>query len=65
MLLSAGGFAIYRGFLPIYKILIPRFGSMKSRAQARLPHWTQDRIKESLPWCARRLQQAMRGGAYD
>lgn len=28
MLLSSGGFAIYRGFLPIYKILIPRFGSM-------------------------------------
>jgi hypothetical protein len=32
MLLSSGGFAIYRGYLPIYKILIPRFGSMKSRA---------------------------------
>jgi len=32
MLLSSGGFAVYRGFLPIYKILIPRFGSMKSRA---------------------------------
>jgi hypothetical protein len=32
MLLSAGGFAIYRGFLPIYKILIPRFGSMASRS---------------------------------
>jgi hypothetical protein len=32
MLLSAGGFAIYRGFLPIYKILIPRFGSMNNRA---------------------------------
>jgi len=32
MLLSSGGFAIYRGSLPIYKILIPRFGSMKSRA---------------------------------
>ena len=32
MLLSAGGFALYRGFLPIYKILIPRFGSMKSRS---------------------------------
>jgi hypothetical protein len=30
MLLSSGGFAIYRGFLPIYKILIPRFGSMES-----------------------------------
>lgn len=31
MLLSAGGFAIYRGYLPIYKSLIPRFGSMSSR----------------------------------
>ncbi len=32
MLLSSGGFTIYRGFLPIYKILIPRFGSMENRA---------------------------------
>jgi Sulfotransferase family len=32
MLLSSGGFAIYRGYLPIYKILIPRFGSMRSRS---------------------------------
>jgi hypothetical protein len=32
MLLSSGGFAVYRGFLPIYKILIPRFGSMESRS---------------------------------
>jgi sulfotransferase family protein len=31
-LLSAGGFAIYRGILPIYKILVPRYGSMGSRA---------------------------------
>jgi hypothetical protein len=31
MLLSAGGFAIYRGFLPIYKILIPRFGPIGDR----------------------------------
>ena len=31
MLLSSGGFAIHRGYLPLYKILIPRFGSMKSR----------------------------------
>jgi hypothetical protein len=28
-LLSAGGFAVYRGYLPIYKILIPRFGSLE------------------------------------
>lgn len=26
-LLSAGGFAVYRGYLPIYKMLIPRFGT--------------------------------------
>lgn len=32
MLLSAGGFAIHRGYLPVYKKLIPRFGSMQSRA---------------------------------
>ncbi len=32
MLLSSGGFAIYRGYLPIYKVLIPRYGSMQSRA---------------------------------
>jgi hypothetical protein len=28
-LLSAGGFALYRGYLPIYKMLIPRFGSIQ------------------------------------
>ena len=27
-LLSAGGFAIYRGYLPVYKMLIPRFGKL-------------------------------------
>jgi hypothetical protein len=27
-LLSSGGFANYRGYLPIYKMLIPRFGAM-------------------------------------
>ena len=32
MLLSSGGFAIYRGYLPIYKIMIPKYGSMSSRA---------------------------------
>jgi hypothetical protein len=35
MLLSSGGFAIYRGYLPIYKILIPRFGSMENRANRK------------------------------
>jgi hypothetical protein len=32
MLLSSGGFAIHRGYLPLYKKLIPHFGSMESRA---------------------------------
>jgi hypothetical protein len=32
MLLSAGGFAIYRGYLPVYKTLVPLYGSMESRA---------------------------------
>jgi LPS sulfotransferase NodH len=32
-LLSAGGFAIYRGYLPVYEILIPRFGSLDTRHQ--------------------------------
>jgi hypothetical protein len=27
-LLSAGGFADYRGYLPVYKMLIPRFGNL-------------------------------------
>src|SRR5499433_4393140 len=31
-LLSAGGFAVYRGYLPVYKMLIPRFGSLNSLA---------------------------------
>ena len=30
MLLSAGGFAIYRGILPVFETLIPRFGSLES-----------------------------------
>jgi len=35
MLLSAGGFAIYRGYLPIYKMLIPRFGSLENPAHLK------------------------------
>jgi LPS sulfotransferase NodH len=30
-LLSAGGFAVYRGYTPVYKMLIPRFGSPANR----------------------------------
>lgn len=31
MLLSSGGFAIYRGLLPVFETLIPRFGSLHVR----------------------------------
>src|SRR6266478_9836667 len=31
-LLSAGGFAVYRGHLDIYKLMIPKFGSLDKRA---------------------------------
>lgn len=45
MLLSSGGFAIHRGYLPLYKILIPRFGSMKSRTNREkiLETWLQSK----------------------
>jgi LPS sulfotransferase NodH len=29
-LLSAGGFAVYRGYLPLHELLIPRFGSLSN-----------------------------------
>lgn len=42
-LLSAGGFAIHRGYLPVYKILIPRFGSLRRRQNREklLQFWLQ------------------------
>jgi len=33
--MSAGGFAVYRGYLPIYKMLIPRFGTMEKMQNRR------------------------------
>lgn len=32
MLMSSGAFAIYRGILPVYQTLVPRFGSISKRA---------------------------------
>jgi hypothetical protein len=34
-LMSAGGFALYGGYLPVYKILIPRFGSPSNPANRK------------------------------
>jgi hypothetical protein len=33
--MSADGFAVYRGYLPIYKMLIPRFGTMEKMENRR------------------------------
>jgi Sulfotransferase family len=45
MLLSAGGFAVYRGYLPIYKMLIPHFGSMENDDSRRkiIATWLQSK----------------------
>jgi hypothetical protein len=45
ILLSAGGFAIYRGSLPVFETLIPRFGSMESRRnrQKLLRTWVRSK----------------------
>ncbi len=44
-LLSAGGFAVYRGYLPIYEILIPRFGSLENprNRQKIVETWLQSK----------------------
>jgi len=45
MLLSAGGYAIYRGLIPIYNMLIARFGSFENRAnrEKMLKTWLQSK----------------------
>lgn len=35
MLLSAGGFAVYSGYLPFHKIFVPRFGHPRNMARRR------------------------------
>ena len=44
-LLSAGGFAVYRGYVPIYKMLIPRFGNIENPAnrQRILETWLRSK----------------------
>ena len=71
MLLSSGGFAIYRGFLPIYKILIPRYGSMSSRSNREriLATWLRSKGfrrtgLEGEQLSARLLNEARTGGDF-
>jgi hypothetical protein len=45
MLLSSGGFAIYRGLLPVFETLIPRFGALDRRhnRQRLLQTWLRSK----------------------
>lgn len=45
MLLSSGGFAIYRGLLPVFETLIPRFGALNRRhnRERLLETWLRSR----------------------
>lgn len=71
MLLSSGGFAIYRGYLPIYKILIPRFGSMANRESRKkiLETWLRSKGfrrtgLDAEPLSARILNDCRTGGDF-
>ncbi len=57
MLLSSGGFAIYRGILPIYETLVPRFGSMSDRAHREklLEFWLRSKGFRRTGLAAERL----------
>jgi hypothetical protein len=45
MLLSSGGFAVYRGLLPVFETLIPRFGALEHRhnRQRLLQTWLRSK----------------------
>jgi hypothetical protein len=71
MLLSAGGFAIYRGSLPVYETLIPRFGSMERRGNRERLLRTWLRSKgfrrtglDANPLSARILNECRNGGDF-
>jgi hypothetical protein len=71
MLLSSGGFAVYRGLLPVYEVLIPRFGSMASRSNREnlLENWLRSKGfrrtgLDADPLSARILTECRNGGDF-
>jgi LPS sulfotransferase NodH len=71
MLLSAGGFAVYRGYLPIYKLLIPRFGSLQNpRNREKIVNtWMQSKgfaraDVEAGPLSSKLLAECRNGGDF-
>jgi LPS sulfotransferase NodH len=70
-LLSAGGFADYRGYLPIYKILIPRFGSLENPRSRRkiVDTWMQSKGfaragVQAAPLSSKLLAECRNGGDF-
>jgi hypothetical protein len=70
-LLSAGGFAVYRGYLPVYKMLIPRFGSLRRQQNRHRLMQTWLRSKgfrrsglDSAELTAKVLQECRSGGDF-
>src|SRR6478609_8006216 len=71
MLLSAGGFAVYRGYLPLYESLLPRFGSLDNpRSRERIvTAWMASKGfrragVDAEPLRARLLTEAHTGGDF-
>lgn len=70
-LLSAGGFARYRGYIPIYEILIPRFGSLENpRHRERIVDaWMRSKgfgraSLEAGPLSSKLLAEGRNGGEF-
>jgi len=70
-LLSAGGFAIYRGYLPVYKMLIPRFGSLARLENRRkaMEAWVRSRGfrragLDAEPLASKLLDECRTGGDF-
>jgi hypothetical protein len=71
MLLSAGGFAIYRGSLPVFETLIPRFGSLANRGNREKLLQTWVRSKgfrrtglDAAQLSSRILEECSNGGEF-
>jgi hypothetical protein len=71
MLLSAGGFAIYRGLLPVFETLIPRFGSLdrRSNRERLLKTWLRSKGfrctgLDADPLSSRILNECRNGGDF-
>jgi LPS sulfotransferase NodH len=70
-LLSAGGFAVYRGYLPIYKTLIPRFGALDNprNREKIVETWMQSKGfaragVEAGPLSSKLLAECRNGGDF-